>query len=290
MNRTNLLRHFSLLLVALPLSLAAMDNKDVIKLQKAGLAEETILAAMQKERADYDTSPDALVQLKSAGVSEKVIQKMMALQSSRPSSVVVAQPPPAVAPAPVAAPSPAAAPVAAAADTGVFWQEFPSITPAPVSPVVGQNYFTRYTFHEEKNEHSTTNYARGPVVPINTPVQFVSMSGEKLTLKRLDTGQEIKVENVEKYTKKPISQIAALMLSAEQTPLDLLPTEVAAAVRNGEMRRGMTKEVLIMARGYPPAHETASVESDRWVYWSSRFVKQTVVFVNGRLTEGRGLY
>ncbi|MES2697707.1 MAG: hypothetical protein V4773_29860 [Verrucomicrobiota bacterium] len=282
MKRTITCLILSAFAMALPFTAAAMNNKDVIKLQKAGLSEETILAAMQKEAPEYDTSPDGLVALKTAGVSEKVIQKMMALQASRPTSIVVSQPPP------VAAPS--VAPAMAVPGTGVFWQEFPSIAPAPVAPVVGQNYFTRYSFHEEKNEHSTTNYARGPVVPINTPVQLVSMFGEKLTLKRLDTGQEIKVENVEKYTKKPISQIAALMLSAEPTPLERLPAEVAAAIRNGEMRRGMTKEVLIMARGYPPAHETASVEGDRWVYWSSRFVKQTVVFTNGRLSEGRGLF
>ena len=62
------------------------------------------------------------------------------------------------------------------------------------------------------------------------------------------------------------------------------------AVRNGDMRKGMTKELVLLARGHPPAHETPSIEGDRWVYWSSRFVKLTIVFVNGRLSEGRGLY
>jgi hypothetical protein len=44
-----------------------------------------------------------------------------------------------------------------------------------------------------------------------------------------------------------------------------------------------------MARGYPRAHETPSIEGDRWVYWSSRFVKQTSIFTDRRLSEGRGL-
>ena len=92
---------------------------------------------------------------------------------------------------------------------------------------MGKDYFTRYTLREEKNEHSTTNYARGSVVPINTPVKLISMSGNKLTLKRLDTGQEIKVENEPKYTKKTIAEIASLMLAAEKTPLEKLPDEVA---------------------------------------------------------------
>jgi hypothetical protein len=274
MKRTITCLVFSLLAAALPLTTAAMNNKDILKMHKAGLTEEIIVAAMQKEKPDYDTGADALIELKTAGVSEKLIQQMIARQSGGPA---------------VAAPSAPPAPAALPADTGVFWQEFPSIAPAMVAPVVGQNYFTRFSFHEERSAYSTTNYTRGAVVPINTEVKLIAMSGSKLTLKRLDTGQDIKVENEEKFSRKSIDQIAALMLSAEKTPLERLPTEVAAAIRNGDMRRGMTKELLLMARGYPPAHETPSVEGDRWVYWSSRFVKQTVVFANGRLSEGRGL-
>jgi hypothetical protein len=233
---------------------------------------------MQKEKPEYETGTDALIALKSAGVSEKLIQAMIRLQS------------PSAAAGPSAAAPAAGATAAAPTGAGVFWQDFPSIAPAKIEAAIGRDYFTRYSLREERNAHSTTNYARGSVVPINTPVKLISMSGNKLTLKRLDTGQEIKVENEPKYTKKTIAEIANHMLAAEKTPLEKLPDEVAAAVRSGEMRKGMTKELVLMARGYPPAHETPSIEGDRWVYWSSRFVKQTVVFINGRLSEGRGLY
>jgi hypothetical protein len=263
------------LLTALPLTSAAMNNKDVLKMQKAGLSEETILAAMQKEKPEYDTDTDALIELKSAGVPEKVIQRMLQLKSGGAAEAPERE---------------AANPAASGGSGGVFWQEFPSIAPPKADVSAGRDYFTRYTFHEEKNEHNTTNYARGPIVPINTPVKLLTMSGSKLTLKRLDTGQEIKVENAEKHTKKSMPEIAALMLSVEKTPLEKLPEEVASAIRNGDMRKGMTREILLMARGYPPAHETPSLDGDRWIYWSSRFVKQTVVFVNGRLSEGRGLF
>ena len=275
---------FAGLLGVLPLTLAAMNNADVIKMQKAGLSEETILAAMQKEKAEYTTDTDALIELKTAGVSEKIIQTMIKLQS-----------PPAAAAPEREASNPLAGGGSntggsSGSSAGVFWQDFPSIAPPKAEVSIGKDYFTRYTFREEKNEHKTTNYGRGLVVPINTPVKLISMSGSKLTLKRLDSGQEIKVENEDKYTKKSISEIAALMLSPVKTPIEKLPEEVASAIRNGDMRKGMTRELVLMARGYPPAHETPSIDGDRWVYWSSRFVKQTVVFVNGRLSEGRGLF
>src|SRR5688572_13108208 len=103
-------------LLALPLSLAAMNNKDVIKMQKAGLSEETILAAMQKETPEYETSTDALIELKSAGVSEKIIQTMIRLQT----------------PGAAASSSSSGSSASSSGSNGgggAFWQEFPTIAP-----------------------------------------------------------------------------------------------------------------------------------------------------------------
>jgi hypothetical protein len=263
---------------------SAMNNADLIKLQKSGLSDETILLAMAREPAAFDTTAEALVELKEAGISEEIIKKVLDLAAS--GKVVVApSPSPATETAApeVISPSPALV-------SQIFESDMPSVAPPFVSPVVGGDYYTRFTFHEEGNKHVSTNYARGALVPINTQVKLVSLHKDELVLKRLDTGEEIKVENVEKYTHKPLTELARLMLSTDKTPLEQLPDAVAAAIRNGEMRKGMTKEQVIMARGYPPAHETPSSESDRWVYWSSRFVKHTVVFANGRLVDGRGIY
>lgn len=257
-----------LVLMALvwPFAALALTNQDVIKMQKAGLAEQTILLAIKPDNAEFDTSPDALVELKNAGVSDRVIQKMLA---------------------PNAAPDEAAA--AENVPAAVYAQDFPSIASEFVTPVAGRDYFTRYTLHVEDGEYNTTNYARGEVVPINTPVALVSMSGSKLRLQRKDNGQRITVENKEKYTKKSVTEVARLLLAADKTPLDKLPAEVSKAVSAGEMHKGMTKELVLMTRGYPPAHETPSLDGDRWVFWSSRFVKQTLLFAKDRLVEGRGL-
>ena len=305
MKRSTSLFGTLLLWLACPLIGWSMNNADVVKMTKAGLSEETILAAMRKEAPDYDTSTDALIALKGEAVSEKVIQQMISLKNAAqaPAPAAEAAPAPSPAPAPAATPAPApppaytsilvpsgtGGPVPTAAVSTAFSQVIPSIAPLPIEPVVGQDYVTRFTFRHEKNEHVTTNYGRGVVVPINTPVKVVSMSGSLLVLKRGDTGQEIKVKNEEKYTKKNIKEMAALMLASDKTPIEQVPEPFATAIRNGEMRKGMTKELVLMARGYPPAHETPSIEGDRWVYWSSRFVKQTIVFTDGRLTEGRGI-
>jgi len=265
-----------LTLVALQ-TVSAMNNADLIKMKKADLSEETIILAVQKESADYDTSSEGLIELKKAGLSEAVIQKVMARSSGSASPAA-------------AAASPAAPVTPAPVQSELFSVESPSIAPPLIQPVIGQDYFTRYTFFQEKGEYPITGYTRGTVVPINTPVKLISMSGKKILLKRLDTNEEIKVDNIQDYSKRSNPEVAQIMLSAEKTPIEKLVPTLTSAIRSGELRKGMTKEQVIMTRGYPPAHETPSIDGDKWVYWSSRFVKLTILFSNGRLTEGRGLY
>lgn len=252
-----------------------MNNADVIKMKEADFSDATILLSIGKEPADYDTSTDALITLKKAGLSEAVIQKMVAAQhgdkgTTTASSEATAEP---------------------QASTGFLQENFPSIAPPMIDPVAGKDYFLRSTMHFEDGKYKGTNYARGVLVPINTPVKIETIKGNVITLRRTDTGEILKIENVDKYTRKNVNELARTLFADLKTPIDELPAELAASIRNGDMRKGMTKEQVLMARGYPPAHETISTDSDRWVFWSSRFVKQTIVFnTDGRLIEGRGIY
>ena len=84
------------LLLVVPLAAlgAPMTNDDVIKMVKGGLGEATVIQAIDNAEAGFDTSPDGLVKLKQGGVSDKVIQRILARKGG----------------APVAAAAPAAAP------------------------------------------------------------------------------------------------------------------------------------------------------------------------------------
>lgn len=74
-------------------SAAPMTNQDVLALVGADLSDEVILAKMSTAQATaFDTSAEALVKLKKAGVSERVIMAMLGIDrphdapSGRPSS------------------------------------------------------------------------------------------------------------------------------------------------------------------------------------------------------------
>ena len=65
--------------MAMPLCAAAatMGNEDVIKLVKAGVSETLILSSIDSSETQFDTSADALIKLKQAGVSDMIIQRML---------------------------------------------------------------------------------------------------------------------------------------------------------------------------------------------------------------------
>jgi hypothetical protein len=63
-----------------------LTNADVIEMSKAGLPERTIVLAIQKGPTSFDTSPQALIQLKNQGVSPAVLDAMLQTGSAGASS------------------------------------------------------------------------------------------------------------------------------------------------------------------------------------------------------------
>jgi hypothetical protein len=249
--------------------LFAMNNSDIVKMVGAKLDESTIIAAVKTAEPDeFDVSADGLIALKQSGVSDAIIQAILAHKQATAASVAV--------PAPV---------------PRITFNDVPDaeVLPPEVMPVAGREYFVRHSFMFEEGERPTTNYWRGELVPINTRVVLVGMRGQKLTLRLVESGQTVVVVNVPKYSGRSPDQIARELLAESATAIEKYGEDMAAAIRAGTLRLGMTKTQVKLTRGYPPAHETPSLDGDQWKYWSNRFVVQTLVFENGVLTQGRGL-
>jgi hypothetical protein len=72
--------------------MSPLTNNDVIKMTKSGLAESSILAVIQANPSDFDASPNALMAMKNAGVTQDVIKTVMAAAASKssPTTTIVA--------------------------------------------------------------------------------------------------------------------------------------------------------------------------------------------------------
>src|SRR5437016_14075968 len=55
-----------------------LTNDDVVQMVKGGFDESTTIAAIDSAATNFDTSVQALMALKTVGVSEKVISSMLA--------------------------------------------------------------------------------------------------------------------------------------------------------------------------------------------------------------------
>jgi hypothetical protein len=60
-----------------------LTNADIVNMTKSGIAEQTIILMVQKTPNKFDTSPDALIELKKAGVSDAVLNAILAGTPSR---------------------------------------------------------------------------------------------------------------------------------------------------------------------------------------------------------------
>jgi hypothetical protein len=74
----------SVLIMFAPLLIAqqAMNNDSVVKLCKAGLSDDLIVAAINASAGNYDISADGIIALKTSGASEKVISAVVGKTSA----------------------------------------------------------------------------------------------------------------------------------------------------------------------------------------------------------------
>lgn len=79
--RKGLLAVLFLVFASLLTAQQLLNNEGVIKMVKAGLSEDVVAAAVSSSPGTYDTSADALVALKTAGVPDKVVAALVSRAS-----------------------------------------------------------------------------------------------------------------------------------------------------------------------------------------------------------------
>jgi len=67
-----------------------LNNDSIIKMTKAGLSDNLIITTINSQPGVYDTSTSGLIALKSAGVSDKVVEAMVVKAAARSSSTTSA--------------------------------------------------------------------------------------------------------------------------------------------------------------------------------------------------------
>lgn len=160
------------------------------------------------------------------------------------------------------------------------------------APVEGETYHMRHNLRYEAGKPwPTTNYWTDTsiLIPINSKVTLVDLSKSSMKIRVEKTNTTLVIENVKQHSQKDMAEIAKNMLTRTPVPIEKFDEKMAKNIRNGILALGMTKEQVIMTRGFPPGHKTPSLEVDSWTYWNNRFVTHLLVFEDGELAKARGV-
>jgi hypothetical protein len=151
-----------------------------------------------------------------------------------------------------------------------------------------QVYFAQQTFYAEKGKYIATNYHVGTLIPINSRVKIVDVGNNSMKIELPDLGNmEVKIENVNKYTQKTMEEIKDRMFGMNQVDLKKFPKDVQESIKSGQLVMGMTKQAVLLAYGYPPAHATPSTDMNQWTYWKNRWNRIILDFDGDKLRSIR---
>lgn len=155
----------------------------------------------------------------------------------------------------------------------------------PLSIKTGNIYYTQASLQYEKGRHLTTNYRKGVLVPVNTRVQLEKITGDDIFLEILPDHTKLRIENVEKHTGDNTIKAFAKLFNKNKADLSRFSETEREHILAGKITKGMSKQAVLAAIGYPPITETPNLQMNDWTYWSSRFNRFIVRFKNDRITD-----
>jgi len=150
--------------------------------------------------------------------------------------------------------------------------------------------YTQVTMWEDKGKTYSLNYSVTNKIPVNTEVRILSMSAKNLVLELGNSGQKVTLVNVEKYSQMGTAVLAERLFGSKKVNLSKFTKKEQAFIKSfaGFYQAGITKEALIVARGYPSQHATASLKSDTWKYWRNKWVTKNIGFENNKVKTFNG--
>jgi hypothetical protein len=128
-------------------------------------------------------------------------------------------------------------------------------------------------------EVSAMNFQAPELIPICSPVTLARAYENQLEFKVNATGRQYAYVN-HKGSGEPFDQNLAHYFgrACPDAALTALSPDESAAVKQGVVKPGMSREAVILAIGYPPPRDTRTLELPTWRYWRAGMQWFVVVF------------
>jgi hypothetical protein len=155
------------------------------------------------------------------------------------------------------------------------------------SDLEGKSFYTQVNMHSLKGKAVTwVNYAVDTLIPVNSEVEVVSVGGwGGLTFRVKDADTTLKLKN-KRHSGLSDEEWALKHFGEQKVSLDKFSKAERDAIAGGTVVVGMSKDAVIVSRGYPPAHKTPSLDSPNWIYWTNKWDRIEVTFgADGRVSK-----
>jgi hypothetical protein len=150
--------------------------------------------------------------------------------------------------------------------SGAFAQES---GPQGASRGIFQGY-TCCNLHYDRDWISDANWGNLPKIAPGTPIKVTSYGFNRAAVEidgkpmRLGHDYGRNEESLEKWVSKIVVK------TSPKAKIERAPEKIRAAIRDGRVVPGMTRDQAIMSIGYPPTHRTRSTDEPVWHVWGSR--------------------
>ncbi len=143
--------------------------------------------------------------------------------------------------------------------------------------------FTLTNLHpdEQRSLLYSVNYQMPALIPVCTPVDVAVISSKKMIFTVPSTGKKYQYVFHRRSMTEGVEAHVAKYFGEKCPDLNSMPPTDQAGIQKGIALQGMTKQGVLVAIGYPPTHQTPTLDSDNWRYWRNKFAQFEVVFTNG---------
>jgi hypothetical protein len=132
---------------------------------------------------------------------------------------------------------------------------------------------------------SDSNYAENGkrIIPVGTPTKVTGFGRYrvKIEIPAAGGGKPERHAIGNDYSRDLSDQAFAARYVVAQDPrlkIDKYPEKIRKAIQSARITRGMTREQVLMALGYPISSENPNLDADVWRYWLGSFEEFQVLF------------
>lgn len=158
------------------------------------------------------------------------------------------------------------------------------VTKSPNVPVSG---YLCCNMRTDGSWISDSNYAESgkQIIPVGTPLKYLGSGRYRVHIEILGGRQAIGND----YSRDLTMDAFANRYIVKKDPrpqIALLPPHIRTAIETARVTKGMTKDQVLMAIGYPISSENPHLDAKQWKYWLWSFSPFIVQFNEANLVTG----